>query len=137
MTKIKAVFLRKIGQNNYEEIHTETIKEKIDTLDIVSYNGKTFPLPKEGIFTAKRKRNIEIFFDFDNEKIICFKEHGILVSAEALDKLLFRKIIAQLVQKLRVSLEPIDKFSFLGKLIIPILCLVVGFFFGASGIIKI
>ena len=126
MTKMKAVFVKKIGENNFEEYKTKKIKETDETISI---DNKTFPIPK-GIYSMKRGRTLELYFDWENEKLLFFKEHGVLFDAKFLDKILSKGIIAQLVAKLRLSMEKPDKFSFLGKLIIPILCLVVGYLAG-------
>jgi hypothetical protein len=126
MTKIKAVFVKKLGTENFEEYKTKKIKE---TDEIISIDNKTFIIPK-GIYSMKRGKTIELYFDWENEKMLFFKEHGVIFDAKFLDKVLSKGIIAQLVAKLRSSMEKTDKFSLLGKLVIPILCLVVGYFAG-------
>lgn len=148
MTKIKAVFVKKIG-NNIEEIKKplkikdEKIKEKLNTSDYeeihdkklketetsISYEGKTFIIPQT-VFSIKRKKDIEIYFDWENEKMLFFKEQSVIFDAKFLDKLLHNEIIAQLMKTLRKSMEKTDKFSLLGKLVIPVLCLAVGYFAG-------
>jgi len=149
MTKIKAVFIKKIGEN-FEVIKTQKLKVdkknidvtheemKTKTLDVkdekISLDGKTFLIP-QAIHSLKRGRTIEIFFDFENETMLFFKEVKMPFDAKFLDKILSKNIIAQLVGKLRLSMETTDKSDFLKKLVVPVLCLVVGFFIGSSGII--
>lgn len=126
MTKIKAVFVKKLGENNFEEYKTKKLKE---TDEEISIDGKTFLIPKN-VYSMKRGKTVELFYDWENEKMLFFKEHGVLFDAKFLDKILSKGIIAQLVAKLRAGMEKTDKFSLLGKLVIPILCLAVGYFAG-------
>lgn len=140
-TKVKAVFLKKLGENNfeikseknlnmsYEELDTKSVK---DTDEFISYEGKSFPIPR-GIFTLKTGKTIKIFYDYENEKILCFKQHSCLINAEWLDQLLHKKLIAQLVSAVKKGMETttgnktILQFIFVG-----IVCIVIGYFIGTT-----
>lgn len=151
--KIEAIFLKPIGEKNFDvyktlkiktdekqekkiqeensKVYEEIGKKDIKPIDdIVSFENKTFPLPK-GVFTFKDKKSIKIFYDYENEKILCFKQHSCLISAEWLDNLINKKLIAQLVATIRKGMDTatgnktILQFVFVGAV-----CLIIGALLG-------
>lgn len=154
--KIKAVFLKEVGKN-FQEIDTKKLSsrkldsdirkkfenasheivksKKIDITDkYVSYKGKCFIIP-ESIHSVKNGKTIIIYFDYDNEKFLFFRKHDSVFDSKFLDRLLNNEILGQLMGKLRSSMEKPDKTEFFRRLVVPILCLVVGFFVGNAHLI--
>lgn len=110
--------------------HTEIKEKKLELTDLViSYEGKTFIIPPN-LNTYKTKRDVHLFFDWENEKLLFFKEHQLVYDSKFLDRLLNNCIIGQLVGKLRKSMEKPDKLELLKKIAVPVLCLVAGVFIG-------
>lgn len=140
-TKIVAVFLKQLGEKNYEikgkqEInisYEELDKKEIKQTDsFISYENKTFPVP-QGIFTLKKGKKIEIHYDYDNEKILCYKKHDMLISASWLDQILNKKIIAQILSKIRSGMEQTtNNKTILQFIFVGVVCIVIGYFIGTT-----
>lgn len=131
-TQIKAInqtinnLLLRVQSGTYDEIK----EKKIELTDLfISYEGKTFIIP-QNINTYKTKKDIHLFFDWENEKLLFFKKHDLIYDSKFLDRLLNNQIIGQLILKLRKSMEKPDKLELLKKIAVPVLCLVAGVFIG-------
>ena len=96
--KIIAHFLKEF-KNHYLYIG----KKKIKTYqDIIYFKGKSFHIPKDYQGYIIRKKNIEIFFNYDNALPLSFKELGNF-SSDYLDVFTSRKILKNLISTLETS----------------------------------
>lgn len=117
--RYKAVFLIPYGDKNYKKIAEKRFDPEKDT---ISFKDKTFVIPKTGSSYITQK-DTYLFFDFKKGSIISFIEHDFGIDPTFLDRLLLKNIVAQLVSKLRASMEKPQKYTFLPY--------VIAFVFGA------
>lgn len=89
--------------------------DKKQSKTMVSYKNKTFFIPEEASLEDKFKQ--VIMFDYDNEKIIAFKQIELGYSATLIDQLIVKQIIAQIAQRIKSAIGEQTK-SKIGMLII-------------------
>jgi len=115
-TKINIVFLKKMGekekegkkQSKYEAIDSKKVNIEDKT---VSFNDKTFVIPAEPSIIIKNTRYT--FIDFDTEKIVAFHEIDLGYDAGWLDQFILKKLVAQLVSRIKNDLGTPDKSKWL------------------------
>jgi len=96
---------------------------------MVSYKNKTFIIPEESSLEDKRKQII--MFDFDNEKIIAFKEIKLGYSAKLIDQLIVKEMIAQIAQRLKAALNEQTKGKIGTYIVIAIGAVLAGYVIGS------
>jgi len=129
--KIKVIFFREVGENNFEKIG----ETKIDlTEDSVSYKNKTFPITDK-CYIYIEKNEPKIFIDYENNKIITFHTHNIGIDSKFLDKFLTtskRGIIGQLMQTLKTEMTGTSDWKkWMSPMAIFILGAVIGYLLGS------
>jgi hypothetical protein len=78
-------------------------KKKVRSFhDIIYYKNKSFHIPKDYQGYIIRKKNIEIFFNYENALPLSFKEIGNF-SSDYLDVFTSRKILKNLIASLESS----------------------------------
>jgi hypothetical protein len=126
-TDFSAWFLRKEGER-----YIVLDKKKLDVKEeTISYKDKTFVIPHTNSLEDKNKHII--FFDYDNEKVIAFTKIDLGYDAKMLDQLLVKKIIGQLVARIKQSLEQKPSLAKIGTYILCIAFgVVTGYVIGTS-----
>lgn len=129
--KIKVIFVKPLGEKDYEKIG-ETDINKED--DVVSYKDKTFPLTSSCYFYINKGKP-HIFIDYETEKIISLKQKDIGINANFLDKLLSTSkggIIGQLLYALKLDMQQKTNWSTMMKpMTIFILGAIIGYLLGS------
>lgn len=124
--KIKVVFVKPLGEKNYEKIAEKNISKEDES---VSYEDKTYPLTGECYMVINN--NIpHIYIDYENDKILTLINKDIGVNAKFLDKLIStskRGIIAQLLYAVKLDMKPKAEWITLAK---PITYLIIGVVIG-------
>lgn len=134
-TKYKMVFLKKLGENNFQKMGQK--KFKLDD-EIVEFEGKSIPLYEEMYCYLDGKISY-VFVDYDNEEVIKFNASSIGVDAKMLDKLLTTSkigIIGQLMNSLKLDMKSkSDWKQFISPMLIFAVGAVMGYLAGAGGFI--
>jgi len=128
-TKITIVFLKKSGEREKDgkkQLKYETIDTKKANIEdkTTSFKDKTFVIPSEPSIIIKNTRYT--FIDFDAEKIVSFHEIELGYDATWLDQFILKKLIAQLVSRIKNDLGTPDK----SKWITYVFCIGVGVLIG-------
>lgn len=123
-TKIKnytAIFLQTVG-DRYEKIGSQkfNIEDKL-----IRFKDKQFIIDSKVLgFIDKTQTNV--FFDFEQNKQLSFKEIKSSYNAKLIDQLLTGKIIGQLVSRL----SALQKQSYFIIIIVGVSCVMIGFVVG-------
>jgi hypothetical protein len=96
--KIIVHFLKEF-KNHYIYLGKKKIKSYYD---IIRFRGKSFHIPKDFHGYILKKKNIEIFFDYDNALPLSFKELNNF-SSDYLDIFTSRKILKNLISTIESS----------------------------------
>ena len=134
-TKYKMIFLKKLGDNNFQKMGQKKFKLNDE---VVTFEDKTFPLSEE-MYCYLDGKTSYVFADYDNETVIKFNSSSIGLDAKMLDKLLTTGkigIIGQLMNSLKLDMKnKSDWRQFISPTLIFIVGVVIGYLSGAGGFI--
>lgn len=119
--KIVVVFFKKVA-GKYEPMDSK--KARLED-EAVQFKDKAFVIPKEASLTLENKSYV--LFDYDNEKIIALNQLELGYDAKWLDQFVFKKLIAQLVSRIRNDMQPTDKSKILTYIVLFALGTLVGY----------
>lgn len=126
--KYIAIFLRKIGDSNFQKIGQKKFKP---TDEDIRFRKETIKLPKNpDTYTEKRKTYL--FIDFTDKKYLSFHKNSMVLDPKMLDKFIAGSIIGQLIKVVRASMEEPNKWKFMPFIITFIIGAVVGYLFGTN-----
>ena len=130
-TKHKVVFLKSIGEKNFQKVGEKKFNPSEDT---ISYESKTFPLTSD-CYTYIDGKTTYIFADYEKEKIITFTDKNIGVDAKFLDKMLTTGktgIVGQLMNAIKQDMKKeSDWKQYLSPIMIFIVGALLGYFVGS------
>lgn len=112
--RYKAVFLISYDDTTFERIGQKTYKINDTT---IQFKEKSFIIPKDKN-TYKTGKDSILFINFTKEKILNFHGQDMGIDAKLLDMLIAKGIIAQLVSKLRDSMQESNKSKWITFIII-------------------
>ena len=134
-TKYKMIFLKKLGENNFQKMGQKKFKLNDE---VVTFEDKTFPL-SEKMYCYLDGKTSYVFADYDNEKIIKFNNSSIGIDAKMLDKLLTTSkigIIGQLMNSLKLDMKTkSDWKQYISPMLIFVVGAVMGYLAGAGGFV--